>query len=332
MSSLPSPPPEPRVSWRPLQPDDVPSWTRMLERTEAVDAEGEMPDPDELADEFAPPWADAENSTIAAFDDGELVAFGWAQLQGSAEGSRDGAVHLWGGVDPAWRRRGLGSFVLAWQLARAQERTAEFDDGIPVSAVLNVDDRHADRLALADRFGFSPGRNFYEMRRDLSEPIPDLVLPDDIRLLRWSAETDNAVRVAYNESFADHWGSKERGIEEWRAYFTGHRNFRADLSRVAFDRDDIAGFTVSSVYPQDAELKGYTEAWVHLVGVRPAWRGRGLGAALLTEAMRSYAAAGLQFAALDVDTDNTTGALRLYERLGFTVRRRQVRFTRALPR
>ena len=35
--------------------------------------------------------------------------------------------------------------------------------------------------------------------------------------------------------------------------------------------------------------------------------------------MHAFKAAGLEFAGLSVDTDNTTGALRIYERLGFTV-------------
>ena len=56
--------------------------------------------------------------------------------------------------------------------------------------------------------------------------------------------------------------------------------------------------------------------WVDQMGVRPAWRKRGLGGALLCEAMHRFKASGLGWAALSVSTENRR-ALRLYQRLGF---------------
>jgi ribosomal protein S18 acetylase RimI-like enzyme len=58
--------------------------------------------------------------------------------------------------------------------------------------------------------------------------------------------------------------------------------------------------------------------WVSLVGVRPRWRGRGLGHALLTRSLDSLRRRGLSRAGLSVDAANTTGALRLYEQAGMT--------------
>jgi ribosomal protein S18 acetylase RimI-like enzyme len=217
-------------------------------------------------------------------------------------------------------------------LARAEQRANEFAARLPVQAVFNIDDRHEDRLALADRFDFSPGRNFYEMRCDLAEPVGDLPFAEGLRVQPWSDAVNEPSRHAYNEAFAAHWGSQERDADSWNRYFTGHKFFRADLSRVVTAGDEVAAFAIISVYPFEAEAKGYTEAWIHLIGVRPAHRGRGVGAALLAEALRAIAGAGFEFATLDVDTDNETGALRLYEKLGFTVRRRQVRFVHPLPR
>ncbi len=40
--------------------------------------------------------------------------------------------------------------------------------------------------------------------------------------------------------------------------------------------------------------------------------------------MRAFKAAGLDYAGLSVDVDSPTGALRLYERLGFTVYKRSI--------
>lgn len=52
------------------------------------------------------------------------------------------------------------------------------------------------------------------------------------------------------------------------------------------------------------------------IGITPAHRGRGLGSALIHKALTGFRQAGLSRAWLEVTAKNT-GAIRLYERLGF---------------
>jgi ribosomal protein S18 acetylase RimI-like enzyme len=52
------------------------------------------------------------------------------------------------------------------------------------------------------------------------------------------------------------------------------------------------------------------------LGVTPAWRGQGLGAALLLQALHGFRRAGLYRGLLEVTAQNDT-AVRLYRRLGF---------------
>ena len=59
--------------------------------------------------------------------------------------------------------------------------------------------------------------------------------------------------------------------------------------------------------------------WIGTLGVRPGWRRRGLGLALLQEGFRRFAERGETVAALGVDSENPTGATRLYERAGMRV-------------
>lgn len=59
--------------------------------------------------------------------------------------------------------------------------------------------------------------------------------------------------------------------------------------------------------------------WVSILGVRPPWRGRGLGLALLRHAFREI---GRPTVRLGVDAENVSGAVRLYERAGMRVERR----------
>ena len=54
------------------------------------------------------------------------------------------------------------------------------------------------------------------------------------------------------------------------------------------------------------------------LGITPAHRGRGVGSALLIGALRGFRQAGLSRAFLEVTADNQ-GAIRLYQRFGFSI-------------
>jgi [ribosomal protein S18]-alanine N-acetyltransferase len=73
----------------------------------------------------------------------------------------------------------------------------------------------------------------------------------------------------------------------------------------------------------DGQIVGYAglavaddEAYVQTVGVRPDWRGRGLGARLMVDLLREARRRGARSCGLEVRTDNSD-ARALYARLGF---------------
>jgi ribosomal protein S18 acetylase RimI-like enzyme len=157
-----------------------------------------------------------------------------------------------------------------------------------------------------------------------------------VRLVPFDWAFDEAVRHAHNEAFARHWGSVDRDAVAWQQWFTGSRAFRPELSFVVLDGADepagpvVAAYLLSYFWAADAEATGIREAWIGQIGTRAPWRGRGLGSALVGRALVAYRDAGYDRAALGVDTENVTGALRLYERHGFTVDVRRVSYVKSL--
>ena len=66
---------------------------------------------------------------------------------------------------------------------------------------------------------------------------------------------------------------------------------------------------------------------MHVFGHRGV---RGIAQALLADAMRRFAAAGMEVASLDVDSENPTGALALYIKMGYAAVNRSMAWDKEL--
>jgi ribosomal protein S18 acetylase RimI-like enzyme len=93
----------------------------------------------------------------------------------------------------------------------------------------------------------------------------------------------------------------------------------------------VLAYALAYVSEATAAATGERECWFGQIGVVPAARGRGLSKAVIIAALHTAAARDCQTAGLEVDSENVTGALGLYESLGFTTHRTQVSWTRSLP-
>ncbi|MBA3372379.1 MAG: GNAT family N-acetyltransferase [Actinomycetota bacterium] len=330
--AMPAMPAMPALRWRAPTRDDVPAWQRLLAAVDAIEGQGEVPDDEELADEFDTAWTDPRRDALFGFDDnGSLLAFGWVQCTpGAVQLHR---VRLWGDVHPEWRRRGLGRFLLAWLQARGQQIAADLPPNLPAVLEVAAEIALGDRIRLFERTGFVPVRWFSKMQRDLrAATAAHVALPAGISIRPWSPDDDETTRIAHNLAFAGHWGTTSVEAQAWRHSYTGAGHFRPDLSLLAYDGEQLAGYCLGSHYLQDTACKGYSEGWIDRLGTLPAFRRRGVGTALLGAALGAIADAGLDVASLMVDTGNASGALALYERLGFTPVERIVVLHKALPR
>ena len=85
------------------------------------------------------------------------------------------------------------------------------------------------------------------------------------------------------------------------------------------DGDCVAGFALGRWHLPLDRSRGVVAS----LAVRPAWRRRGLGLALLRNALGEFYRRGCGSVELLVDSDSLTGALRLYERAGMHTFRTQ---------
>ena len=318
------PAPVPGVRWRPATEGDLDDVVALYARLAVADHPDWTETRDETDQEFHHSWTDLERDTLLAEadDDGSVVAFG----QVIAPPAPESIVRsvLVGGVDPAYRGRGIGRSLLGWQEGRGRQQLAASGLAMPGWILAYSQERNAGAGRLFERAGFATERYFSQLERDLAEPIPELALPEPLTMVNLTPELFEAARTAKNDAFRDHWGSQPTSEEGWDGMMT-LPSCRLDLSFLALHGDEVVGLVIVDVNEADWELQGFRGSYISLVGVTAPWRRQGVAPSLLSASLLASRDDGLERAVLDVDSDSPTGALGLYTGMGF----RAVSATRA---
>lgn len=305
-------------TWRPIEQEDAKALNTLLLAAEAQDKRGWVDTLEDRERDFTDPDSNPATDSLAVLTpQGQLVAFGWVFTP--PPGETESISFLDGNVHPDYRRRGLGTAILKWLVQRAQE--IQHSKPGPQARYIraNFPDHLTSNQKIFERQGFKPIRYYYRMRRDLSQPIPTYQLSDALHLQTWNPELDADARKADNEAFEDHWGHIPMDEDHWNTWFIQHEDFRPELSFMVTNGNEIAGLSINKVRTAENAATGIKEGWIQSLAVRRPWRRQGIATALLCASMNAFKEAGLDFAGLTVDTDNLTGALRIYERLGFMV-------------
>ena len=329
---LPALPALPELEFRALRRDDVPALHEMLLAVERADDRNLVGTLADLQREFDDPWSNAETDSLAALTPAGQLA-GYARTFQNPQPEGEVRCYLSVEVHPAQRLNGLEDALLDWAEERGHQRLSLTSGRAPgASRVLrySMQDTQTELQVRLEERSFSVVRRFYRMQRDLSEPIPAVQLPGDLALRVYTPDLSEAVHAALNEAFGDHWSFEPISDEDWQMFFIERTSFRPDLTYVVMYGDEVAGFSLNCVSPEENTRRGRSEGWIEELAVRRPWRKRGVATALLCASMHAFKAEGLQYAMLGVDTENLCGALRVYERVGFKPVKRYSQFQRAV--
>ena len=314
---------------RPLAADDVAAVAALVAASEQVDDTGEYPDAEDLTEWWTGWGMDFGRDGVAVTDgSGLVVAFAAAMSPRNLRGSHN--VYLEGRVRPDQRGKGIGRALLGWQLERGAEIHAERHPEAPGALIVPVPEAMTSLESLVERAGLTAERWYWQMQRPLAD-LPEPQAVPGVELVPFAWERDDEIRRAHNAAFTEHHGSAERDPAAWQALFTGQRAFRPELSVLAVEDDALVGYVLAYVYEADCAATGVRETHLGQIGVLPRVRGRGVASALIAAALRTGADNGCERAGLEVDADNVTGALRLYEKLGFATTRLRTSWSRSLP-
>ena len=292
---------------RPAGLEEVEDVAEMLVATDLADTGTSESDADLIRDQWSSPgFQPSEDAWVVTDPNRAIVAYASVTPDG------EGKIKSWGVVHHDHRGRGLGAALLDRMEARASQRLR----GIPAGKMHTaVGDADASAVELVRSRGFAHVRTFRHLQIDLAGPPPDPgEPPDGIAIRGIEPERDlRRVHAIFVEAFSREWGYRVIPFEEWLGNEVEVPSFDASLWLLATAGDVAVGALTGVVWGD--------RGWVGELGVLAPWRGRGIASALLRRAFATFASRGLPRVMLNVDSENSTGAVRLYERVGMRTAR-----------
>ena len=262
----------------------------------------------DVVDVYNGTHTDPERDTWVVRDSSGAVC-AWAYVSSDYGGGEDDFdIYSNPGIDPALRPALVDAIV-----ARVAERAAErgLSEVLATAYAIVGDDVWSS--VLLDK-GFKVTRRFSRMRIDFDGPRPFPVAPEGVRVRVFDPTSDTDWSDWHRilvDSFSEHWGAEEMTLEKFR----GRIDAEQDPNFAEWFFAEVDGVPVA-ICQSTGAFKEENAGWVRNLGVLAGFRGRGIARFLLEHAFAIYTARGCVSAGLGVDTQNETGALRLYESVG----------------
>jgi mycothiol synthase len=226
-------------------------------------------------------------------------------------------------VHPAERGQGIGRELALLVEERGRALVADAPEGARVTLNGWIKGDSEPELCWARRLGFRRERSFLRMQIRMTEAPPSPSWPAGFELRTFRPGSDERIVFdAVEEAFSDHWGHVPGRLEEWLRR-TERADFDPTLWFLAFDGEQLAATSLCETMPD-------ARGWVSSLAVRRPWRHRGLARAILLASLGEFWRRGRPTVALGVDAQSLTGATRLYESVGMSVRERHDQVTKLL--
>ncbi|MBM3656214.1 MAG: GNAT family N-acetyltransferase [Actinobacteria bacterium] len=163
-------------------------------------------------------------------------------------------------------------------------------------------------------FGFSLLRTYWGLKADIGEQaLPELTSGVEMRLVGQGEK--KVWWTTHQDSFSKHFGFVPRPFDEWEAMMDGAVGIDLDARWVLYAEGKPVGFVICSDIKKDVDA-GFVDG----LGVIQSEQGKGYGKLMLDWALAYYSSIGRKSIELEVDAGNESGALRLYEKVGFKVK------------
>ncbi|MFN8474694.1 MAG: GNAT family N-acetyltransferase [Anaerolineae bacterium] len=260
---------------------------------------------------------------MAVDSSGTSIGFVWLTSRGPS------GVRLILGARGGTEGRAVRAALLDWAEMRGREVAACDAATAQLTVYVSLAPDDNETAAALESRGYTLFRVTLEMRVSLDSPLASPNWPPGVTLRPLLPDrNEEAVHAALSEAFETNWeGDRVPPFERWRYETLADVGYDPALWVVAVDEaGEVAGAIGGTRYWRGQSGVG----GLFDFGVRPAWRRRGLGRAILLQSLRQFYARGYRTVALRVDAHNTP-AVHLYEGIGMRTVWRLDTYARQLP-
>lgn len=283
------------VKVRPHGMQDVHASFRLFALSELHDLGEVEVEEEDVASEFRKPSFDASRDTIGVWSGSALVADAYLLRRTRADVA----------VDPAWRGRGIGTWLREWTEGRAREIGANQIGQM-------IADARADAVRLLTNAGYTPRSRAWILRIDHTEEPVLFEPPEGIAIRPFQpTRDDHAAYRVIEEAFSELSNRHPQSFQDWAETTIRRADFDPERFLLAAEGGDVIGAALGFSFEG--------EGWIEQLAVRRSHRGRGIARALLHRSFRQAWDRGERTSGLSTNSD--TGALTLYEKVGMHVRR-----------
>jgi mycothiol synthase len=304
---------------------DLPEIAALLSEGLSFDGLVFVQTAEELAEEFDGTYCSLEHDVIVAIYESSIIGVGYTIFLPSE--TKEERCYIFGTTKPEFRGNGVGTAVMQWASEHGESLLRSTNRTIQKYLRSDMSATNSSAGSLFQSFNMSPVRWNDDLIIDLADS-PEVFTASEYSIVAWDSSRDEEARVVKNLAFMDHWGSTPTSKEGWEQLVHGST---AKLAQSFFALDsnhNIVGLLLSHRYESDDEALGKRIGWIDKLATLAEHRKQSIGKSLITHALAAYQRDGLTHAALDVDTENPTGAYGLYTAVGFSTFRGKVTYER----
>lgn len=304
---------------------DLPEIAALLTEGLSFDGLTIVQTAEELEEEFGGPYCFLEQDVMVAEYESHIIGVGYTYFLPSE--TKEERCYIFGTTKPEFRGNGVGTAVMQWASEHGESLLRSTNRTIPKYLRSDMSATNSSAGSLFQSFNMSPVRWNDDLIIDLADS-PEVFTSLGYSIVAWDSSRDEEARVVKNLAFMDHWGSTPTSKDGWEQLVHGS-TAKLDQSFFALDSNhNIVGLLLSHRYESDDEVLGKRIGWIDKLATLSEHRKKSIGKSLITHALAAYQRDGLTHAALDVDTENPTGAYGLYTAVGFSTFRGKVTYER----
>lgn len=272
----------------------------------------------------------SSDKVVAIDAQGKIVGYAYV-----ADKENRIVTEVGGAVHPEDWGKGIGQLLLEWAVERARALSNNALTGVRTVLQANLFEIEIEAIKLFVDSGYVKMREWVHMSLDMDQPFPTPSLSDGLIMREMNLDQDwDIVGPAMDEAFADHWGViqllpvSEEPVEEVNDK-DGEEvdDLPSDDSFsntpgycfIVLDGEKVAGGILCNARLVERQDTGR----VGSVFVRPAYRRRGIGQALMKTAFNTFWKKGVKRIILDTDSESFSESTKFYGELGMKPYRRE---------